>query len=107
MAAPHLSAVPNATPAADAVGEVFDLGRDIETSAQRIHRLQQEARALAHEQLGAFARDLDQMAHRAAEIADGGEAYPVGARELASRIADDLGHKAQLMTVIAGRAAHD
>jgi len=43
------------------------------------------------------------MAQRAAEIADGGEAYPVGARELASRIAEDLPHKAQLLTALLSR----
>jgi len=33
---------------------------------------------LAQEQVENFARDLNAMAQRAAEIAEGGEAYPVG-----------------------------
>ena len=107
MAASHLSAVPNPNAASESVGEVFDLGRDIETSGQRIKRLQHEARVLAHEQLDAFAHDLELFALRAAEIAEGGDAYPVGARELASRIAEDLGQKAQLMKVIVGRTSQD
>jgi hypothetical protein len=84
-------------------GEIVDLGRAPGTAARRIQQLQQEARVLAHEQIEGFARDLDEMAQRAAEIADGGEAYPVGARELASRIAEDLPHKAQLLTALLSR----
>lgn len=105
MAPSHLSAVPNSALSADAAGEVYDLGREVETGFQRIRRLQREARLLAQEQLAAFTRDLDALAERAAEIAEGGDAYPVGARELAARLAEDLPHKAQLFTVIAGRAA--
>ncbi|MDR3512874.1 MAG: hypothetical protein P4L73_14655 [Caulobacteraceae bacterium] len=105
MAVSRLSAVPNSAPSVEPLGEVFGLGREPETGVQRIRRLQREARMLAQEQLAAFARDLGAMAERAAEIADGGDAYPVGARELASRLAEDLPHKAQLMTVITGRTA--
>ena len=83
MAAPHLTAVPTPAEAGLATGEVVDLGRGVETGGQRIARLQAEARALAREQVEAFARDLTALAQRAAEIAEGGEVYPVGARELA------------------------
>lgn len=106
MAAPHLTAVPD--PAGGSAlpgGAVVDLGRDLETSAQRIQRLQREARALAREQIEAFVRDLEVMARRAAEIAEGGEAYPVGARELASRIAEDLPQKAQSLESLLNRLA--
>ncbi len=86
-------------------GEVVDLGRGPESAARRIRQLQQEAHDLAREQIEGFAQDLSSIARRAAEIADGGEAYPVGARELASRIAEDLPHKAQLLTALLGRGA--
>ena len=43
---------------------------------------------LAAEQAEQFGAELMEMAARAREIAEGGEAYPVGVRELASRIAD-------------------
>ena len=105
MAASHLTAVPNPSPSVSDVSEVFDLGRDLETGVQRIRRLQREARLLAREQLDAFARDLEGLAQRAAEIAEGGEIYPVGARELASRLAGDLPQKAQLLTSIVVRTA--
>ena|ERR1700733_1590885 len=84
-------------------GEVVDLGRAPGSTARRIQQLQQEARALARTQIEGFTRDLGEMARCAAEIADGGEAYPVGARELASRIAEDLPHKAQLLTALLSR----
>ena len=84
-------------------GEVVDLARTPESAARRIRQLQQEAHDLAREQLEGFALELSAMARRAAEIAGGGEAYPVGARELASRIAEELPHKAQLLTALLGR----
>src|ERR1700722_6108493 len=97
MAVSHLSANDAAR------GEVVDLGRTPESAARRIRQLRQEAHDLAREQIEGFARDLGMIAQRAAEIADGGEAYPVGARELASRLAEDLPHKAQHLTALLGR----
>jgi hypothetical protein len=43
------------------------------------------------------------MATRAAEIAGGGDAYAVGARELASRLAQELPQKAQLLRTLLSR----
>jgi hypothetical protein len=93
-------------PAASPVGsaEIYGLERSVETSVQRIRRLQQEAHSLAREHVEDFARDLEAMAVRAAEIAEGGDAYKVGVRELASRIATDLPQTAQSMMAILGRA---
>lgn len=105
MAAPHLTAVPNPSPAASAAGDVHDLGRSVETGAQRIKRLQQEARILAREQVEAFAHDLEALAQRALEIAEGGDSYPVGAREVAHRFAEDAPQKAQAILAILNRTA--
>lgn len=105
MAASHLTAVPSPPDGAPPAGEVYDLGRELETGAQRIRRLQQEARLLAREQLEAFEHDLNAIAERAAEIVAGGEVYPVGARELASRLAEDLPKKAQTLASILMRTA--
>jgi len=108
MVASHLTAAANinAQPVSSA-GEIYELGREVETGAQRVRRLQHEAHELAREQVEAFANDLNAMGLRAAEIAEGGEAYPVGARELASRIADDFPQKAQLLMAIMNRTPHD
>ncbi len=108
MVASHLTTAANinAEPA-DSASEVYELGREVETGAQRVRRLQHEAHVLAREQVEAFAADFNAMALRAAEIAEGGEAYPIGVRELASRIADDLPQKAQSLMTIMNRAPHD
>lgn len=103
MAAPHLTAVSNTSDAQ--AGEVYDLGREVESSAQRIRRLQQEARLLAREQVEVLARDLDAIGARASEIAEGGEAYPAGVRDLASRIAAEVQQKAQALMSIQVRLA--
>jgi hypothetical protein len=60
---------------------------------------------LAREQVEILSRDFNALAVRAKEIAEGGEAYPAGVRELASRIADDLPQKAQALMSILDRTA--
>jgi hypothetical protein len=102
MAASHLTPVPD-TSDEPAKGAVVEFGRGPETAAWRIQQLQHEARGMAREQIEAFARELSAMATRAAEIAGGGDAYPVGARELASRLAKELPPKAQLLRTLLSR----
>lgn len=83
---------------------VYDLMKAPETTAERVRRLQLEARALAAEQVEALEVVLKQAAAMAEEIAGGGDAYPVGARELAGRLAADLPQKAETLKAIVGRA---
>lgn len=83
--------------------EVVALSRGPESPAERIRRLQWEASVLAAEQAEQFGADLVSMAARALEIAEGGEAYPVGVRELAGRIAADLQIKAKALLTIQHR----
>lgn len=82
---------------------VYDLMKAPETTADRVKRLQMEARALAAEQVEALEAVLKQAVAMATEIAEGGDAYPVGARELAGRIAADLPIKAETLKAIVGR----
>jgi len=103
MNGPLLTLVPEQ---ADTV-EVYDLGRGPETTTQRVQRLQREARLLAREQIEAMARDLDDLARRAREIAEGGDAYAVGVREMASRLASDLPQKSQSLLAILSRSSKD
>ena len=84
--------------------EIYDLMRTPETTTERVKRLQLEARALAVEQVEALERVLLDASRMAKEIADGGEAYPVGARELAGRLSADLPAKAETLKAIVGRA---
>ena len=105
MALRHLSSVPGADldAAAPANSEVVALARGPESATERIRRLQWEARVLAGEQAEALGLELEALAVRAQEIAEGGEAYPAGVRELASRIAADLPEKAKTLLTILHR----
>ena len=84
--------------------EVYDLMRAPETTAERVKRLQAEARALALEQVKALEEVLLKAADMAKEIAEGGDAYPVGARELAQRLGQDLPVKAETMKAIIAKS---
>ena len=84
--------------------EIYDLMRTPETTTERVKRLQLEARALAVEQVEALERVLLEASRMAKEIADGGDAYPVGAREIASRLHSDLPAKAETLKAIVGRS---
>ena len=83
--------------------EVYDLMRAPESTSERVRRLQMEARALATEQVEALEKILNDAATLADEIARGGDAYPVGAREIASRLAEDLPAKARTIKAIVSR----
>nr|WP_312127580.1 hypothetical protein [Brevundimonas sp.] len=76
-----------------------------ETTAERVKRLQAEARALALEEVERLERVLLEAAKIAREISNGGDAYPVGARELASRLSDDLPSKAETIKAIVSKAS--
>jgi hypothetical protein len=88
----------------DASGNVHDLGRD--TGAQRLHRLQLEAHKLAREQIDILTQDLNAIAQRATDISDDGDSYPVGVRELCSRLADELRLQGQTLAALMARAGH-
>jgi hypothetical protein len=83
--------------------EVYDLMRGPQTTADRVRQLQAEARALAIEQVEELERRLNEAAALAREISAGGDAYPVGARELASRLAEDLPARAETIKAIVSR----
>ena len=71
----------------------------------RAHRhLQAEARLLAREQIEALENALLQIERLSCEIADGGEAYPVGVREVAGRLAEDCKSHGATIHLLAGRA---
>ncbi len=89
--------------AADGGRNVHDLGRVVETGVERVRRLQHETHVLAQEQVELLARDMA-LGLRSSEIAEGGEAYPVGARELCSRMADELAQQAQSLMANIERA---
>jgi hypothetical protein len=71
---------------------VYFIGRR-ETTAERVRRLQAEARIVARQHIEQLEHGLMQTADVAREVAEGGEAYPVGVREIASRLCDDLAER--------------
>ncbi|MFN4041567.1 MAG: hypothetical protein ACK4I0_07895 [Brevundimonas sp.] len=87
-----------------AESEIYDLMKAPESTADRVRRLQLEARALALEEVEALATLLNQAAAKAREIAEGGDAYPVGAREIAARLASDLPAKAENIHAVTAKA---
>jgi hypothetical protein len=71
-----------------------------ETPAERIRRLQAEAQGLARKEIEQLHKAMLDLARQAEEIAEGGEAYPVGARELARQLNADVAQRAHTLQAI-------
>ena len=82
---------------------VFPSPAEPDSPAGRIRRLQVEARSLAREHIEMLAAALTEVSRLSAEIADGGEVYPVGAREISRRLTDETGKQALTLTAIVDR----
>jgi hypothetical protein len=82
---------------------VFPSPAEPDSPADRIRRLQNEARTLAREHIEQLVSALGEVTRLSGEIADGGELYPVGARELSRRLAEDCGHHILTLTAIVDR----
>lgn len=74
-----------------------------ETVAQRVRRLQQEARQLAKDHIKALGAAMVEVETLAAEIAEGGDAYPPGVRDLARRLVEDCEARVQTLEAIVAR----
>jgi hypothetical protein len=74
-----------------------------ETVAQRIRRLQNEARVLAKDHIKALSTAMVEVETLAAEIAEGGDAYPPGVRDLARRLVEDCEARVQTLEAIVAR----
>jgi hypothetical protein len=71
--------------------------------AERVRRLSREARLLANDHVEILLARMAALTQTAAEIADGGEAYPPGVRDLARRTAEACQVRAQTLQTLAGR----
>jgi hypothetical protein len=71
-----------------------------ETTAARIRRLQAEAQALAREEVASLERRIGELAQAARQVAEGGDAYPIGAREVARRLAEELPRQAGVLEAL-------
>ena len=76
-----------------------------ETVAQRVRRLQAEARGLAKDHTKALMAVIVEARMMAEEIAQGGEAYPAGVRDLARRFAEEAETRVQTLEAISERTA--
>ena len=74
------------------------------STAEKIRRLQSEARSVASEHLGELSSTLAALTRLSGEIADGGDLYPVGARDLSRRLAHESHKHALTLTAILERA---
>ena len=90
-------------PPVQGVAEIYDLGRGPETTSQRVKRLQEEARLLAREEVERLDRDLRRLAEQAQSVAEGGDAYPAGMRELAGRISVETAQRADMLRALLER----
>lgn len=70
---------------------------------ERVRQLQAEAKRLAGEHVEALQAGLLHVQAVADEIAQGGEAYPPGARDLARRLSEDALAKMQTLEAIMTR----
>jgi hypothetical protein len=77
-----------------------------EPISTRVRRLQAEARAMAYEHIDELARALENVHRLAAEISEGGDAYPVGVREVARRLAEETDGRGQAIEAILARTPH-
>jgi hypothetical protein len=74
-----------------------------ETVAQRVQRLQAEARQLAKDHVKALTTAMVSLEQLAAEIAEGGDAYAPGVRDVARRLVEDLDSRVQTLEAIVAR----
>jgi hypothetical protein len=95
-----MSVSPITTPAEDT--ELYVLNAP-DSRAERVRRMQANARALAREQVEAMSEAMLELARMAEEVADGGEAYPIGVRELSRRVAHELSVNAKTVEVLLSR----
>ena len=82
---------------------VADAAPQTESIADRVKRLQAEARGLAREHIAALKTALGEVERLAAEVAGGGELYPAGVRELARRLTEECEAKAQTIAMLSQR----
>lgn len=71
-----------------------------ESTSQKVRRLQAEARELAREQILSLQGAIAGLHALAEDVTGGGDAYPVGVRELARRMASELEQYGQTLQAI-------
>jgi hypothetical protein len=70
---------------------------------QRAQRLLAEARAAAREHVDDLEIAMEAAARLSTQIAEGGDIYPAGVRDLCRRLADEAGARRQSLNALAVR----
>ena len=76
-----------------------------ESPSSRAKRLMAEARSAAIEHVNSLEMAMEAVASLAADVADGGDAYPVGCRELARQLSEETYSRIQTLNAILNKAA--
>jgi hypothetical protein len=77
---------------------------DVDTLGERMERLRHDANALASEHTNIFLQSLTDTASLADQLANGGEAYQIGVREIARRAHADLAATVLSLRAVLGKA---
>jgi hypothetical protein len=76
-----------------------------ETPSARAKRLMAEARSAAIEHVAALEGALEAAASLAQDVSEGGDAYPVGVRELARQLSEETFSRLQTLNAIMSKVA--
>jgi hypothetical protein len=76
-----------------------------ETPSSRAKRLMAEARTAALEHVAALEGALEAAASLAQDVSEGGDAYPVGVRELARQLSEETYSRLQTLNAIMSKVA--
>ena len=97
MSASHLTLVPDDS-------EIYLVGKGPETRAERIRRMQMNARSLAREHAEDLVQQMEAVGRVAAEISTGGDAYPAGVREACRRLSADMDAQVKAIGLLMNRS---
>jgi hypothetical protein len=76
-----------------------------ESASNRAKRLMAEARAAALEHVAALETAMEAVAAIAADVGEGGDAYPIGVRELARQLNDETVSRLQTLNAILSKSS--
>jgi hypothetical protein len=82
---------------------VYRLDREPETISERARRRQFEAQMLAREHIGQLRQAMEEAEALAGVVANGGDVYPAGVRDAASRLLHQLESQAQTLDTLLQR----
>ncbi len=76
-----------------------------ESPSSRAKRLMAEARSAAIEHVSSLEQAMEAVASLSADVSEGGDAYPVGVRELARQLSEETYSRLQTLNAILNKAS--